>query len=58
MIASGNHLLTRVKENQPGSRPKLELGVAGRKPSGFAESRTTGRNRSETRELTVFPAKA
>ena len=58
MIASGNHLLTQVKDNQPGLRRKLELGWAGRKPSGFAKRQTVGRNRGETRELTVFPAKA
>ena len=57
MIASGNHLLTQVKENQPRLRRKLELGSAGRKPSGSAKSETLGRNRRETRELTVFPAK-
>ena len=58
MIASGNHLLTQVKGNQPSLRRKLELGSAGRKPSGSAKSATSGRNRWETRELTVFPAKA
>ena len=58
MIASGNHLLTQVKNNQPGLRRKLELGSAGRKPSGCAKSETKGRNRWETRELNVFPAKA
>ncbi len=58
MIASGNHLLTQVKENQPRLRRRLEFGAAGRKPSGFAKSETRGRNRWETRELTVFPAKA
>ena len=58
MIASGNHLLTQVKDNQPSLRRKLELGSAGRKPSGSAKSATSGRNRWETRELTVFPAKA
>jgi predicted transposase YbfD/YdcC len=58
VIASGNHLLTQVKDNQPGLRRKLELGSAGRKPSGFAKSQAVGRNRWETRELTVFPAKA
>ena len=58
MIASGNHLLTQVKDNQPGLRRKLELGSAGRKPSGKAKTRDVGRNRWETRELTVFPAKA
>ena len=58
MIASGNHLLTQVKDNQPGLRRRLELGSAGRKPSGYAKSQTKGRNRWETRELTVFPAKA
>ena len=57
MIASGNHLLTQVKDNQPGLRRRLELGSAGRKPSGYARSQTKGRNRWETRELTVFPAK-
>ena len=39
-------------------RRRLELGVAGRKPSGSAKTETAGRNRWETRELTVFPAKA
>ncbi len=58
MIASGNHLLTQVKDNQPGLRRRLELGTAGRKPIGSAKSETAGRNRWETRELTVFPAKA
>ena len=58
MIASGNHLLTQVKDNQPSLRRRLELGVAGRKPSGSAKTETTGRNRWETRKLTVFPAKA
>jgi predicted transposase YbfD/YdcC len=58
VIASGNHLLTQVKGNQPRLRRRLELGAAGRKPSGFAKSETKGRNRWETRELTIFPAKA
>jgi len=58
VIASGNHLLTQVKDNQPGLRRRLEKGAARRKPSGCAKSETTGRNRWETRELSVFPAKA
>lgn len=58
VIATGNHLLTQVKDNQPLLRRRLELGAAGRKPSGFAKSETRGRNRWETRELTAFPAKA
>ena len=58
VIASGNHLLTQVKGNQPSLRRKLELGSAGRKPIGSAKSASSGRNRWETRELTVFPAKA
>ena len=58
MIASGNHLLTQVKDNQPTLRRKLELGAAGRKPSGRATSKAKGRNRWETRELTVLPARA
>ena len=37
MIASGNHLLTQVKDNQPSLRRRLELGAAGRKPSGSAQ---------------------
>jgi hypothetical protein len=40
VIASGNHLLTQVKGNQPRLRRRLELGAAGRKPSGFAKSQT------------------
>lgn len=58
VIASGNHLLTQVKDNQPNLRRRLELGAMGRKPSGSATSKSKGRNRWETRELTVFPAKA
>ena len=58
MIASGNHLLTQVKDNQPTLRRKLELGAVGRKSTGRAKSENKGRNRWETRELTVFPAKA
>ncbi len=58
VIASGNHLLTQVKDNQPHLRRRLELGAGGRKPSGFAKSQTKGCNRWETRELTIFPAKA
>ena len=58
MIASGNHLLTQVKDNQPSLRRSLEQGTAGRKPSGATVSRTKGRNRWETRELKAFPAKA
>jgi predicted transposase YbfD/YdcC len=58
VIASGNHLLTQVKDNQPGLRRRLALGAAARKPSGSAKTETAGRNRWETRELTVFPAKA
>jgi len=58
VIASGNHLLTQVKDNQPSLRRRLELGTAGRKPIGLGKTKTAGRNRWETRELTVFPAKA
>lgn len=58
MIASGNHLLTQVKDNQPSLRRRLELGAMGRKPSGSATSKSKGRNRWETRKLTMFPAKA
>jgi predicted transposase YbfD/YdcC len=58
VIASGNHLLTQVKGNQPSLRHKLELGSASRKPSGSAKCATSGRNRWETCEMTVFPAKA
>ncbi len=42
VIASGNHLLTQVKDNQPSLRRRLELGSAGRKPSGSAKSRDQG----------------
>jgi predicted transposase YbfD/YdcC len=58
VIASGNHLLTQVKGNQPSLRRKLELGTAGRKSIGADTTKTKGRNRWETRELKVFPAKA
>ena len=58
MIASGNHLLTQVKNNQPHLRRRLEWGAGCRKRDGRAISQTKGRNRWETRELTMFPAKA
>jgi len=58
VIASGNHILTQVKDNQPGLRRRLEMGVQGRKPRGCDSSQAKGRNRWETRELAVFPAKA
>jgi hypothetical protein len=58
VIASGNHLLTQVRDNQPKLRRRLELGFMGRKPSGSATNKSKGRNRWEMRELTVFPAKA
>jgi hypothetical protein len=58
VIASGNHLLVQVKNNQPSLRRALEIGSRGRKPSGLAKSQAKGRNRWETRELTMFPAKA
>jgi predicted transposase YbfD/YdcC len=58
VIASGNHLVVQVKGNQPKLRRRLELGCAGRKPSGSAVSKSKGRNRWETRTLTVFPVKA
>jgi len=47
VIASGNHLLTQVKNNQPSLRRRLELGAAGRKPTGSATSGASGRNRWE-----------
>jgi len=59
VIKSGNHLLTQVKDNQPGLRKSLELGSAGRKPRDSSQSVTEGRrNRHETRRLEVFDAKA
>ena len=58
MIASGNHLLTQVKGNQPSLRRKLEIGASWRKPLGCAISQAQGHNRWEKRELTAFPAKA
>ena len=58
MTASDNHLLTQVKNNQPGLRRKLTLGSAGRTPRDCARSETKGRNRFETRELKAFDAKA
>ena len=57
VIASGNHLLTQVKDNQPSLRRRLELGERAASRAG-RQDETTGRNRWETRELTVFPAKA
>jgi hypothetical protein len=48
----------RSQGNQPTLCRRLELGSMGRKPSGAATSKSSGRNRRETRELTVFPARA
>jgi len=58
VIASGNHLLTQVKGNQPSLRCKLEKGASWRKPLACASSKTQGHSRWERRELTAFPAKA
>ena len=58
MIVSGNHLLTQFKDNQPSLRRRLELGVSGPQAKQVRQYRDQGRNRWETRELTVFPAKA
>ena len=58
MIASGSHLLTQVKDNQPGLRRMIEQGLARRKPCDRARSEDKGRNRWETRELSMFEAKA
>jgi hypothetical protein len=58
VIASGNHLLTQVKGNQPSLRRKIEIGASWRKPLGCAISQAQGHNRWEKRELTAFPAKA
>jgi hypothetical protein len=58
VIASGNHLLTQVKGNQPNLRSKLEIGASWRKPLGCAISQAQGHNRWEKRELTAFPAPA
>jgi hypothetical protein len=58
VIACHNHLLTQVKNNQPSLRRRLERGASCRKPSGQATSQAKGRNRWETRKLSVFPAKA
>jgi hypothetical protein len=58
VIASSNHLLTQVKDNQKGLRRMIERGLARRKPSGRASSKDEGRNRWETRELSMFEAKA
>ena len=58
MIASGNHLLTQVKGNQPSLRRALEQGAVWRKPFGGAISQAHGHNRWESRELSAFPAKA
>jgi hypothetical protein len=58
VIATGNHLLTQVKGNQPSLRRKLERGASWRKPLGCAMSQAKGHNRWERRDLTAFPAKA
>jgi hypothetical protein len=58
VIASGNHMLTQVKGNQPSLRRKIERGASWRKPLGCAIGKAQGHSRWETRELTAFPAKA
>jgi len=58
VIASGNHLLTQVKDNQPGLRRIIERGLARRKPSDRVKSEDKGRNRWETRKLSMFEVKA
>ena len=58
MIASGNHLLTQVKGNQPSLRRKLDQGASWRKPLGCAINQDRGHNRWESRDLKAFPAKA
>ena len=54
----GKEMRKEVKDNERSERRRLELGVEGRKPSGFVKTETEGRKRWENRELTVFTAKA
>ena len=42
MIASGNHLLTQVKDNQPSLRRRLELGVSGSQAERVRQDRDRG----------------
>ena len=57
MIASGNHVLVQIKDNQPKLRRLIERAMARLSPQERDTTRTVGRNRWETRELQVFPAK-
>lgn len=56
MIASGNHLLVQVKDNQPKLRSLLQRATARLRPCDADATRTEGRNRWETRELQAFSA--
>ena len=53
VIASGNPLLTQVKDNQPSLRQRLERGTAGRKPMGATVCRNKGRINQTTSMFTL-----
>jgi hypothetical protein len=56
VIASGNHILACVKNNQPTLRARLQEATARLSPDASDETRVEGRNRWESRRLQVFSA--
>lgn len=57
MIASSHHVLVQIKDNQPKLRRLIERAMARLSPQERDTTRTVGRNRWETQELHMFPAK-
>ena len=50
------HAVVQVKDNQPTLRPQAETTCAAQPPTGIDTSRTSARNRYETRTVEVFGA--
>jgi predicted transposase YbfD/YdcC len=55
-MATGNHLLVQLKDNQPNLDADVRAIAASRTPSDTASSRDTVRSRQEDRTVDVFPA--
>ena len=55
-LATGNHLLVQLKDNQPNLDADVRAIAASRAPGGTASSRDTVRSRQEDRTVDVFPA--
>lgn len=54
-LATGNHLLVQLKENQPNLDADVRAIADRHTPSDSASSRDTGRSRQEDRTVEVFP---